>query len=111
MSNLDHRYFCSRSVSEVHLKMLHLVKKAQYTFSVLHSKLVTNENINSLLKSGESLLVSLSSIEGQSTFTRSLFRVLSRRSAQFIHDFLPARFKYASVVARVELCRKIYFVS
>ena len=38
-------------------------------------------------------------------------RVLSRRSAQFIHDFLPARFKYASVVARVELCRKIYFVS
>ena len=73
MSNLNHRYFCSRSISEVHLKMLHLIKKAQYTSSVLHSKLVTNENVNSLLISGESLLVSLSSIEGQSTFTRSLF--------------------------------------
>ena len=73
MSNLNHRYFCSRFSSEVHLKMLHLIKKAQYTSSVLHSKLVTNENVNSLLISGESLLVSLSSIEGQSTFTRSLF--------------------------------------
>ena len=37
--------------------------------------------------------------------------VLSHRSAQFIHDFLPARFKYATVVARVKLCRKTYFVS
>ena len=73
MSNLNYRYFCSRSISEVHLKMLHLKKKAQYTSSVLHLKLVTNENVNSLLISGESLLVSLSSMEGQSTFTRSLF--------------------------------------
>ena len=41
----------------------------------------------------------------------NLVRVLSRRSSQIYIDFLPARFKYAGVVARVELCRKIYFVS
>ena len=32
MSNLNHRYFCSRSISEVHLKMSHPIKKAQDYF-------------------------------------------------------------------------------
>ena len=84
MSNLNHPYFHSRSISEMHLKMLHLIKKAQYTSSVLHSQLVTNENVNSLLISGESLLVSLSSIERQSTFTRSLFTNSSEKYLIFV---------------------------
>ena len=37
------------------------------------------------------------------------YRVLLRRSAKFIHDFLPVRFKYASVVVRVELCKENIF--
>ena len=36
--------------------------------------------------------------------------MLSHRSTQFIHEFLLARYKYATVVARVELCRITYFV-